>query len=769
MAGIYTFVGSGQHEYFAKTITKPSHVKTTPRETFHYNFSDIPESVLSDSQTLCQHCSVLQLESVRLTQTASPNRNYPPGFEADPPELKADVPGFEADLEYHRKDTVPSLPRLAESADAGCGFCCLLRNAVIQHFKRYHLERLPDDTIEMVRIRHYWNFGLTAFTVYSPAFDRPWHRYDYLTFRVSANLNDECASVFDIYTKRIPDSVISPAGIFTLKKWVLGSKEEKASLKALFRPTRLLHVGGRKESGLIRLVETHGYPNMDEKPQQYLALSYCWGKDGPSLKTTKSNYAHLQKSISYSAMPKAYQDTVCVARALGVKYIWIDALCIIQDDRGDWEKESRMMAEIFQNSLTTVILLRTASCNEGFLERNPSIKINYQNRQWNVRGSFFLRHMPFSYLDAESAIRGEPSFSNRPVSLELRHSPWQTRGWTFQEDMFSMRKLYFGQLMMYWDSLKPVDIMRTEDTIINDRLNRVDENAETSIIHSSEPWRGDYDYDGWYYPMLNYCKKTLTYETDRLAAVSSYAKLVAGKSGDTYVAGLWKKNLHRGLLWKIDRRQRRTFSGLMRQLSKPSGYIAPSWSWASHHSILHFDLSDGIMQPECEVLEAKTRNFGGDAYGPVRNGHVSIRGKACRIPGGRLRMLPLMSPYLNVQCEWLAMDDEQYVAQCALDWRVTDGGGKQLPEASGDSVDAVEMLLISSSYTKNASAFSRKPQEWEIKEEDLPLEVMHGILLYPTGKSRNEYWRAGLFHSLADEKGGRKYFDECEERTFRII
>ncbi|PTB44303.1 hypothetical protein M441DRAFT_109350, partial [Trichoderma asperellum CBS 433.97] len=226
-------------------------------------------------------------------------------------------------------------------------------------------------------------------------------------------------------------------------------------------------------------------------------------------------------------MPKAYQDTVCVARALGVKYIWIDALCIIQDDRGDWEKESRMMAEIFQNSLTTVILLRTASCNEGFLERNPSIKINYQNRQWN------------------------------------------TRGWTFQEDMFSMRKLYFGQLMMYWDSLKPVDIMRTEDTIINDRLNRVDENAETSIIHSSEPWRGDYDYDGWYYPMLNYCKKTLTYETDRLAAVSSYAKLVAGKSGDTYVAGLWKKNLHRGLLWKIDRRQRRTFSGLMRQLSKP--------------------------------------------------------------------------------------------------------------------------------------------------------------------------------------------------------
>lgn len=579
---------------------------------------------------------------------------------------------------------------------------------------------------------------------------------------------DECASVFDIYTKRIPDSIISPAGIFTMKKWVLGNEEKKLAIKTSFRPTRLLHVESRRESGLVRLVETDGYPSTDGASQPYLALSYCWGKQGPSLKTTRSNYSHLQKSISYSSLPKAYQDTVRVARALGVKYIWIDALCIIQDDREDWEKESRMMAEIFQNSLATLVLLRTASCNEGFLERNPSIKISYQNRQWGVRGSFFLRHMPFSYLDAESAIRAAPSFSDRPISLELRHSPWQTRGWTFQEDMFSMRKLYFGQLMMYWDSLKPVDIMRTENTIIDDKLNRVDESADISIIHSSEPWRGDYDYDGWYYPMLNYCQKTLTYETDRLSAVSSYAKLVGSKSGDTYVAGLWKKDLHRGLLWKIGRRQRRTFQTLIRQLSTPSEYIAPSWSWASHNSILHFDLSDGVMQPECKVLEAKTRNFG-DVYGRVRGGHILIRGKACGIPDGKLQMLPLTSPYLNVQCEWLVIENEQYVAQCALDWRVTNEDGKQLSETSGDSVHKMVMLLISSSFTKNASAFSRRPQEWEINEEGPPLEVMHGLLLYPTGKADDEYWRVGLFHSLTDEKGGRKYFDTCEEREFRIV
>lgn len=182
MAGLFTFVGSGQHEYFARTIEKPSPAKKTPRDTFQYDFSDIPESVLSDSQTLCQHCSVLQLENVRLTHTAGSYPKYSP-------ELKADVPNFEEDLEYHRKDIVPLLPILAESANAGCGFCCLLRNAIIQHFQRYHSGRLLDNTIELVRIRHFWNPGLTAFTVYSAAFVRPGHKYNYLTFRVSANLN----------------------------------------------------------------------------------------------------------------------------------------------------------------------------------------------------------------------------------------------------------------------------------------------------------------------------------------------------------------------------------------------------------------------------------------------------------------------------------------------------------------------------------------------------------------------------------------------------
>lgn len=183
MAGLFTFRGTGVHEDFAKTraVKKPSHTRDSPKDKFVYNFDAVAESKLSASQTtLCEHCSVLQLTNVRLAYTGNPNGRKPL-------ELKADVPGFEEDLAYNRKDVVPLLPGLAESADAGCGFCALLRNAILWHFRQYSVERLPDDTMEITRIRHYWNPGLTAFTVHSTAFVCRGHRFGYLTFKVNAN------------------------------------------------------------------------------------------------------------------------------------------------------------------------------------------------------------------------------------------------------------------------------------------------------------------------------------------------------------------------------------------------------------------------------------------------------------------------------------------------------------------------------------------------------------------------------------------------------
>ncbi|KAL7893951.1 heterokaryon incompatibility domain-containing protein [Trichoderma sp. SZMC 28014] len=745
------------HEDFAKTpaVTETIRSNTVLERTIFYNFSSVTKSDPSIYRALCEHCSVLQLADVRLIRTGSPDGN-------EPSELEADVPGYEGTLAYSRQDVVPLLPGLGASADSGCGFCALLRNAIIWHFQQYPLERLPDDTIQIVKICHHWNYGLSAFTIYSPSFWSRKHKFDYLTFRVTASPTDECASLFDIRSNRIPDSVISPSGILTLKQWVFGNKSK--AFEAIYRPTRLIYVESSKESGLIRLVDSHS--QTDKEPQPYLALSYCWGPKAPLLKTTKSNYAYLKSCISYHTMPKAYQDTVRIARALGVKYIWIDALCIIQDDVSDWETESKMMAEIFQNALVTIIPLCTSTCDEGFLERNPSLRIKYMHHsiEGNISGSFFIRHIPFSYENAEFAIRSSPSFSNAPIKLELKKSPWQARGWTFQEDMFATRKLYFGHMMMYWDSFQPLDVMKTEDKIIDDTLDRV-KTAKLPRTQSSSGLLSGYNYDAWYQSIADYSEKILTFEADRLPAVSSYAKLIAGE--DVYLAGLWKNDLHRGLLWKIQRKKRKTFGSMMGDLACSTKYIAPSWSWASRRAALLWDSSD-TMKLECAVLEAEIGVQGSETYGRVRSGHLLLRGKISSIPGGKLQKLPLKSPYYSLQNEWLASEGERYVAQCALDWRQTDESGKQHSEISGECIEKIIMLLTSSGYTDKPSAFSKTPQERQDNNEAQPLEVLHGLLLYPTGEV-DEYRRVGLFHSLTNENGGRGYFEKCKECTLRVI
>jgi hypothetical protein len=170
------------HEDFGKTlaVTEPISSEIPPEETFFYDFTSVTKSDPSNYQALCEHCSVLQLADVRLVRTESSDGN-------EPSELEADVPGHKGTLAYSRQDVVPLLPGFGASADSGCGFCALLRNAMIWHFQQYPLERLPDDTIQIVKICHQWNFGLSAFTIHSPSFWSRKHRFDYITFRVSAN------------------------------------------------------------------------------------------------------------------------------------------------------------------------------------------------------------------------------------------------------------------------------------------------------------------------------------------------------------------------------------------------------------------------------------------------------------------------------------------------------------------------------------------------------------------------------------------------------
>lgn len=98
-------------------------------------------------------------------------------------------------------------------------------------------------------------------------------------------------------------------------------------------PTRLLELGGETKRPTVRLTETE---NISDK-FEYVTLSHCWG-GVPGFKLKKKNFDNLTANIDFDTLPRSFADAVTLTQALGMTYLWIDSLCIIQDDAEDWAK-----------------------------------------------------------------------------------------------------------------------------------------------------------------------------------------------------------------------------------------------------------------------------------------------------------------------------------------------------------------------------------------------------------------------------------------------
>ncbi|CAG9942401.1 unnamed protein product [Clonostachys rosea f. rosea IK726] len=109
------------------------------------------------------------------------------------------------------------------------------------------------------------------------------------------------------------------------------------------------------DHGLERFVwETHLFSTEESIKEDYATLSHCWG--GQSIiKLTTDALAQFQKKIETASLPQTFRDAILVARRLGIRYLWIDSLCIIQDSLQDWQKEAALMGEVYSNSTLNVM------------------------------------------------------------------------------------------------------------------------------------------------------------------------------------------------------------------------------------------------------------------------------------------------------------------------------------------------------------------------------------------------------------------------------
>ena len=287
----------------------------------------------------------------------------------------------------------------------------------------------------------------------------------------------------------------------------------------------------------------------------YAVLSHRWGPSTAACRTTKENaLRRYGEGIKVSDLCQTFQDAIVVALEMGMPYIWIDSLCIIQDDEDDWKAQSAYMDDIYTNSLLAIAAHSYPDRSDG--------------------GSGFLESA-FASEGADPVPLGSiPSPTTPTTTLYARHdrmfevsiynSPLSPRGWVMQERLLSPRIVHFFPSQLYYES-RQFGIVRAEDR--TPALRDPDQLREAVFRRENMPGSTPMD---WFRVVERYSACALTQPRDKLVAVAGIAKHFHKRSGVTYLAGLWEDRAAKGLLW-VARGPR---------LKRVAGR-APSWSWAS--------------------------------------------------------------------------------------------------------------------------------------------------------------------------------------------
>lgn len=181
-------------------------------------------------------------------------------------------------------------------------------------------------------------------------------------------------------------------------------------------PTRVLQLSLDDGSEDVRLVEGYG------RRGHYAALTYCWGPAPDDIfKTTSANLSQNQSRIHFSDLNLLFRESITVLRSLAIPYLWIDALCIIQDSAADWHREASTMAVVYSNAHLTLSASVSPSPNTALLP------------------TFVLVH--------DDRYRRGPTYMHGDV----RGGTLARRGWCLQERCLSRRIVHFGRQQVHWE------------------------------------------------------------------------------------------------------------------------------------------------------------------------------------------------------------------------------------------------------------------------------------------------------------------------------
>ncbi|KAK4450547.1 HET-domain-containing protein [Podospora aff. communis PSN243] len=417
-----------------------------------------------------------------------------------------------------------------------------------------------------------------------------------------------------------------------IRTWIKNCAEHHESCRNIGRdhdgarpaPSRLICVNGAASDGTVALVEptgcATGLDSVTGAMNRYVALSYCWGVSqedseptgvaSPAIYcTTIQNLAIRRSGFSVLTLPKTIRDAITITRELGMEYLWVDALCILQGSdpqaRADWERESMKMHAIYGGAALTIAAASAETAHEGIFDircprpQESGVEIAIRSKRHGIdgAGAFATILSPTHSLD----------------------EPLYHRGWTLQERVLSPRVVIYarGQLLWECQSTNLTQYGSPMDSLFALRL---PESCSAEDLRSR-----------WQVIVTDYTARDLSRSSDKLTALSGLAQAFqAQMPGNLYLAGLWKDHLLDDLLWC----HAPTESARHAKREILAEYRAPSWSWASldgnvrwywaYHRRNRLNPSDPVFV--AEVISSRTTPKGPDAFGEIVDGAITLRG-----------------------------------------------------------------------------------------------------------------------------------------------
>ncbi|KAI1416371.1 heterokaryon incompatibility protein-domain-containing protein [Hypoxylon sp. FL1857] len=400
--------------------------------------------------------------------------------------------------------------------------------------------------------RQRWSYALRVACIPAPLDEWDMHHEMFAELKIAKNLSS-LNSVGGLWDQldmdwTVRESPVSMESIKIAQTWLETCVSKHPScrqgVKTSKMPSRYLDIGNPSYQDIMVLKENS--KNCEESPadSRYVALSHCWGTTR-TITTTRANIEDHKRSISINILPQTFKDAIQIVQKFGLRYLWIDSLCIVQDDAEDWEREAAQMAGVYRNAYFVLGASRGESDAHGFL-----------GSRLVPPGSIVSDGFTFSLLP--------PLLHRWTIGVDImRNEPLSDRAWCLQERYLARRMLMYGSTQAAWECS---ELRTSEDgeSIYEegDGLSRILQTANTGISVFGDilltrwnvelqPRRREtvFKYADWYRMVEQYTTRNITKDSDRLPALLGVANALGAITSDDYIMGIWLGGLLEGLAW----------------------------------------------------------------------------------------------------------------------------------------------------------------------------------------------------------------------------